>query len=625
MANSAAPDEIQSGGHSGSAVLSEPSVMPSPVRYRPEIDGLRAVAVLAVFIFHFKREWLPGGFVGVDIFFVISGYLITSILIREREHGHFSMVRFYQRRIARLFPAFFTVALATIAGCYLVYSAQDLASAGTGLAAAVLSAENVRVMVQGTYFALPPDSQPFLHYWSLSVEEQFYLFFPSLFLLLYWKAGRRRAAVLAVLFGLSFAACIAVTRIRQEWAFYLLPTRAWELLAGGILAETAEVRRAWNSKVVSWVPAAGLALICVSFFAIDEHSAFPGFVALLPVLGAAFVIAPEVGVFGLAGRVLASSPMTFIGRMSYSLYLWHWPIFSLVDYRFYAESGLLRSLLKVGLSAAASLACYYFIEAPGRIHLNRPANRRIAFAFLCCALVVFIPLGLATRNQYHVNTESRDVAKGGRSFNENARHGSMVLMGDSNANMYGVTVRDLAKELDLKLNVLGVIYFTLPFASGNQPQPALWRDSLAFVSQDRPDFVMMVCNWQMKMGEDKAKLGFALQELERYAKHIILVTEPPEMPEWAGREAIRDGKRPPFREEPARRASRLRANSLVESFRSDKVDVINVESLFLASDGTIPFVNSRGEQLYHNNNHLAVPGANLVKPLLADAIRAHIH
>ena len=208
----------------------------SSLQYRPSIDGLRAVAVLGVFIFHLKREWLPGGFVGVDIFFVISGFLITSILLRDHQRGSFSFGKFYQRRIARLFPAFFTVALVTLLGAFFIYSAQDLASCGANLVAATLSVANLKYLWQGNYFTMSPDAQPFLHYWSLSVEEQFYLLFPALFLFLCVKAHGYRTVILGALCSVSLFVCIWLTFRKPEWAFYLLPARAWELLAGSILA-----------------------------------------------------------------------------------------------------------------------------------------------------------------------------------------------------------------------------------------------------------------------------------------------------------------------------------------------------------------------------------------------------
>jgi peptidoglycan/LPS O-acetylase OafA/YrhL len=205
-----------------------------PAEYRPDIDGLRAIAVLAVFVFHLNRRWLPGGFFGVDIFFVISGYLITSIVRRDCEEGRFRFGRFYQRRIARLLPAFVAVGLATLVGAALVYSPQDLASTGATLSAAAASVANLKFLLQGNYFVLSPDSQPFLHCWSLSVEEQFYLLFPAAFLVLY-----RRPRALIGLCVLSFVCYMALGRVRPEWAFYLLPARGncwWEAFVGHALA-----------------------------------------------------------------------------------------------------------------------------------------------------------------------------------------------------------------------------------------------------------------------------------------------------------------------------------------------------------------------------------------------------
>src|SRR5271166_7057359 len=176
--------------------------------YRPEIDGLRAVAISGVFLFHLNPEWLPGGFIGVDVFFVISGYLITSILYQDLQAGRFSLSKFYQRRIARLFPAFFTVALFTLAATSYVYSSQDFASAGANFVAASLSLANIKCMWQGNYFGISPDAQPFLHYWSLSVEEQFYLFFPITIFLIFRYARRHTVPVLAALGASSLAANI---------------------------------------------------------------------------------------------------------------------------------------------------------------------------------------------------------------------------------------------------------------------------------------------------------------------------------------------------------------------------------------------------------------------------------
>jgi peptidoglycan/LPS O-acetylase OafA/YrhL len=266
------------------------------LEYRPAIDGLRALAVLSVFIFHLNHNWLRGGFVGVDVFFVISGYLITSIIYKECQKESFSLSKFYQRRIARIFPAFFTVALATLAGASFIYSPQDMASAGANLAAAALSVANLKFMMQGNYFEISPDAQPFLHYWSLSVEEQFYIFFPLLLLLLFKFARKHLALALGVLCVGSFVASVVVTYWKPVWAFYLLPTRAWELLAGCLLAVISDhAKPAPEARWPNPLSVFSLGLIIASFLLVHEGNHFPGYWALLPVVGAVGLLMPTRG------------------------------------------------------------------------------------------------------------------------------------------------------------------------------------------------------------------------------------------------------------------------------------------------------------------------------------------
>jgi peptidoglycan/LPS O-acetylase OafA/YrhL len=593
----------------------------STAQYRPAIDGLRAVAVLAVFIFHLNHRWLPGGFVGVDVFFVISGYLITSILLREYEHNTFSLGKFYQRRIARLFPAFFTVGLTTLVGAAFVYSAQDLASCGANLTAATLSVANIKYLLQGSYFTFSPDAQPFLHYWSLSVEEQFYLLFPITLLLLYLKANKYKTVILALLCGASLLGCIALTHTKPTWAFFLLPTRAWELLAGGIVANvSAHQPRSDSTDTKFWasLSLAGLALIAVSLFVIKEGPRFPGYLATLPVLGTVAVLGLGKGSSGLSEWLLSRRPMALIGRMSYSLYLWHWPIFSLVDYRFYLASPPVRIGLKLALSLAATVLCFFLIENPGRVFLNHPRRRRVAFAFLGCALLSFVPLGIAVRKANYLNAEMRDIRDGGLVFNKASKKGSMVLMGDSNGSMYGKVAKTVAYELGFRLNVISVAAGDpLPHSAG--PQPPLWVDSLAVVKRERPDSLVLVCAWQGKLKDDKGRLGIAIRELKQYARRIILITQPPELPELANREAMRNGSRPPFREDPAERAARMESNALVKGFQGGNVRVIDIELLLATDDGGIRFADNNANWLYNDSNHLSGIGADLVK---ADLVKA---
>lgn len=388
--------------------------------YRPDIDGLRAVAVISVFIFHLNHQWLPGGFVGVDIFFVISGYLITSILYNDCKAGKFNLAKFYQRRIARIFPAFFTVALATIVVAAFVYSSLDFASAGANLLAASLSVANIKYMLQGNYFEISPDAQPFLHYWSLSVEEQFYVIFPLLLFFLFRYSRRHLTLVLALLGIGSLFACIKLTQTNPVWAFYLLPTRAWELIAGSLLAITdlAGTADRHARAFLRWLPAAGLLLIGGSFVMIHEGPNFPGWHAVFPVAGAVAIIfsQPDTSPVGSVKKLLSSPPMVAVGKMSYSLYLWHWPVFSLIDYQFYLATDGLRLMMKIGISFFLTFISFRFIETPARIYLNQPRNQRIAYASFVAVLSLSVALGFAIRKTQHINATLADVTNGGLIF-----------------------------------------------------------------------------------------------------------------------------------------------------------------------------------------------------------------
>ena len=286
--------------------------------YRPAIDGLRSVAVVSVLVFHFDRQFLGGGFVGVDVFFVISGYLIGAVLLADIEGGRFSLARFYQRRIARIFPAFAMVIAVTLAFGWLVYSSQDFASLGANAAAAALSVINIKLLFQGNYFALSEDAQPILHYWTLAVEEQFYLTFP-IYLYLVTRLCRRPILVNLCVSGVSFAACIAVTHFNASYAFYLLPTRAWELLAGSSLA-LAEWKGFQigdrHAAIATW---AGMVLLVMSFLAIRQNDQFPGWIAAFPVIGAVLVLSATSSRDLFLVRLLSHPVPVAVGKLSYSL------------------------------------------------------------------------------------------------------------------------------------------------------------------------------------------------------------------------------------------------------------------------------------------------------------------
>lgn len=592
----------------------------SQLKYRPEIDGLRAVAILSVFIFHLDHGWLPGGFVGVDIFFVISGYLISSILYYDCIAEKFSLQRFYQRRIARIFPVLFVVAFATLAGASFIYSSQDLASAGANLVAASLSLANIKYMLQGNYFAISPDAQPFLHYWSLSVEEQFYIFYP-ITLALIFKYGRRHLVLIFSLLSLcSFVSCVIITYVNPVWAFYLLPTRAWELFAGCLLA-ILPLRLANDHRVTtpSYLPALGLLLIGLSFAFLHESALFPGWQAIIPVAGAVALILPHSNSQGWVTKLLSSQIMIKIGKLSYSLYLWHWAVFSLIDYQFYLYPFGVRLAFKIILSVTLALLTFTFVENPARVWLNRPQNYRIAFVGLASILIFCVPLGLIIRNNNYVNASLADVTKGGLAYPGELGAFSVVLMGDSNGSMYGKVMKQICADLGGNLTIISVAAGdSLPQVIGDPS--TLWLDSLAIVKSKKPDYLVIANHWTDKLHDHPDRLIMALNELKPHAKHIVLLNQPPILPAVASRASLRNGIRPPFFEDVETRTERQKVNDFLLSFQSDQISVVDISKYFDSEDGAILFLDEQGKLLYHDSTHLSGVGAEKIREVLKDSI-----
>ena len=304
-------------------------------RFRPDIEGLRAVAVLLVIAYHAQLTAFGGGYVGVDVFFVISGFLITGLLFAELEHtGQVGLTAFYARRARRLLPAAGLVLLCTLVAATWLLPAFRLPSVAGDATAAALYVSNIRFGIQANdYFQLVAPPSPVLHYWSLSVEEQFYIVWPAILLLAYrWPrwvgTPRRRAtAALAILAAASIVAALVLTQVNQPWAFFLLPTRAWELAVGGVLYLALARLERLPSRVAGASVIVGLACVIAAALAFDDGTPFPGTAAILPVAGAGLVIAGGSVVRApLASRGLSIGPLRFVGRISYSLYLWHWPI-----------------------------------------------------------------------------------------------------------------------------------------------------------------------------------------------------------------------------------------------------------------------------------------------------------
>ncbi|MGZ5545528.1 MAG: acyltransferase family protein [Limisphaerales bacterium] len=347
--------------------------------YRPDIDGLHAFAVIAVLLYHADLG-LTGGFVGVDVFFVISGFLISSLILKELEAGTFSLATFWERRIRRIFPALFVMIIAAVVAGWFIFFPDDYWALAQSVLAQALLVANFYFRHLTGYFAAAAETKPLLHTWSLAVEEQFYLLFPLLLLAVYRYRRVQPLKLLLLLLALSFGWSVLQTYQHPAYAFYLLPSRAWELLIGAVIATAGNrlFTHRWLHEAAGFL---GLILITFAMVFYNSQTSFPGLGALAPCMGTALLIISSHREPSIVGKVLSLKPIVFVGLISYSLYLWHWPI--LVYAKYLNPTGLTvttRALLLIA-SAAIATASWQFVETPFRKKLLCRARPQIFRAF----------------------------------------------------------------------------------------------------------------------------------------------------------------------------------------------------------------------------------------------------
>ena len=365
------------------------------LRYREEVDGLRALAVVPVILFHAGFEWFSGGFVGVDVFFVISGYLITTIILSEKSSGRFSIAGFYERRARRILPALIFVILVCLPLAWMWMVPADLRSFSQSVLAVSVFASNILFWKSSGYFDASAEEKPLLHTWSLGVEEQYYLLFP-LFIMLTWKLGQRRQAWFLV--GIA-----AVSLALSEWAwrnqpmanFYLAPTRAWELLVGSLLAFASfsmPLYQRVGDRGAEILSSLGLVLIFGSIVHYDKTTPFPSLYALAPTLGTALILGFASGQTRVA-RMLSTKWVVVLGLISYSAYLWHQPLFAFARLsRADRPSPLLFLTLSMVAIGLAYLSWRY-VEMPFRN--RKKISRRPIFVLSAVGSLVLVLIGLA--------------------------------------------------------------------------------------------------------------------------------------------------------------------------------------------------------------------------------------
>lgn len=497
-----------------------------PSSYRPEIDGLRAVAVVAVVIYHMNPVWLPGGFLGVDVFFVISGYLITMIVRRELASGEFSIRRFYERRARRILPALIVVlAACTITSWYLL-DATEMRAFGQSLLAQLAFASNFLFWHQSGYFSAPAEMMPLLHTWSLAVEEQFYVFFP-VFTLVCWRYARRYFGW--VILGLALLSLyLAHKYVHRDpsGAFYLLPFRGWELLAGAWLAQLdANGRRAEESLGYQIAGLVGLGLVVISFFTATEVMLHPSVRTVPLILGVCLIV--RYGHIGVVQRVLALRPVVGVGLISYSLYLWHWPLLVFIRQLNLGQMPPEMFVWFGVVCLVAAWASWRFVEKPARDRLHVPTAALIiwttvaAISIFTASISAIVFDGFPGRMRYPSTLEAtfvRDPSVGTCLDNDGADEKAdgwfceltdvttgpidFVLIGDSHAYSALPAFRDAAAAK--KVRAIAITDSGCPPLIDIRPHRgdqgetdcvALNRRMVKFVAEEHPRKVFLVAYW----------------------------------------------------------------------------------------------------------------------------------
>ncbi|MDA0811600.1 MAG: acyltransferase family protein [Verrucomicrobia bacterium] len=610
--------------------------------YRPEIEGLRALAVSAVVLFHFKPEWLEGGFVGVDVFFVISGFLITSIIVRQIDAGTFSFKEFWLRRVRRLFPALAVVLTCSVIAGYLTLFGEQWVSLGSQVVSVLLLIGNIEMwQIANDYWGQSAGDVPLLHTWSLAIEEQFYLFFP-LGLVILMKKGSR-IVLLALILALltSLAISIYGTPRSPSAIFYLLPSRGWELLIGSLLGFIL-VRRSHpfqEMRFSSTAATAGLALIAASFFIIDGSTGFPGYKALFPTVGAGLILAFTDSRRGscLATRILSFPACTYIGRISYSLYLWHWPLLVYSQwYSIHPVWGVVASLILASLS-------YHFIEAPFRTNLS--LQRYIPFAAILL-LTIALPIslgkmpskGLPSEISFiadpEASTRGREfeakdlVAEGGNMFGGKAEESpELVVIGSSHARMFGLPFSSYAVETNTRLSMLGCVNLAI---TNLESATSLAR--LKHLEKWKPAIVVVAGRWEAEIEEDEGfetSLRTVLKRIASTCQHCIVLSQVPliettdlsrqNLKKYLVTEYRRTGSLPLLKELAASKEANRVVASVVESLDLPGLQFLSLSEP-LNQDTGIRFIED-SKLLYDDHNHLNNSGAEWVfrqriRPLL---------
>jgi peptidoglycan/LPS O-acetylase OafA/YrhL len=648
------------------------------INYRPDIDGLRALAIMGVLIFHLNGNLLSGGFVGVDVFFVISGFLISSIIDRDLNMGNFSIARFYDRRIRRIVPALFAVICTVVLASWFILLPDNLSSMGKSVRYAAAAISNILFFKEsGNYFndSVNFMSEPLLHTWSLGVEEQFYLVFPLLLWVIYSKVKttRNRLIPLFVLFAASLIASSWVVSVDPMKAFFLLPYRAWELLLGVLIAlgNLPNLRERWNNCIGT----IGMGMIVGSMVLFNHQTQFPGPSALIPSVGAGLLLWTGRQRSAWTCRLLSIKPCVCLGLISYSVYLWHWPLIVLTKYL--TPFNWTIQIYVIAASLVLGYLSWRFVECPFR-NPQLGSRTKVFVGWAISSSILLILSFLIVRSAGFIDRFPSEV-KHYLAFKKNARHWAncatnlskpenskvfgnigvtptFALWGDSHAIAIFPGVEAVAKERGLSFKVYG--YSGLPPVVGIAKQ--VNKDAQNRLNYSQAILDLLVADSSIKMvvlharwstynmgksevGETFVKLyghpNFTQSELDQFyasrikytveklvtgGKKVVLIYPIPELdcniPDLLAKQAL--SGTPVVSSLPCDnfyQRQRFVLETLDSISKSEHVICIKPHEKML-HDGLVT-VQADRQVFYKDSNHLSVAGALNLKSLLGEIFK----
>ena len=621
---------------------------------RPEIDGLRAFAILPVVLFH-AGLGCPGGYAGVDVFFVVSGFLIGGIILRELDSGAFSFAQFWERRTRRILPAFLGLFAILLLIGWVLLPPLDLLGLCDQITAALVGIANFKMLaLTGGYWARPADSLLLLHAWSLAVEEQFYVLMPVLLVMARRWGSRGPLLTMLVLFTVSLSLSLFWSASRYDGNFFLLPSRAWELLLGALGAWSLQQGMGLSRRARSWATWLGLLMIVGAVFWLGPDAGWPDAKTLLPTIGTFLIlISPDTEAKpAMIIRMLSLPPLQFIGLISYSLYLWHWPLIVLVKNYAPDELSAFNRWQLVTASAALAAASWWLVEQPFR---NRSHWVRIRTQpFVIGTIGVWLCLMAATqvvakstglnggtalvpeslqqpRALRNYDVSEFQLQHGGMQFNAREQTPRCLLLGSSHAMAIAPAVEDLSGKYHIPCALFCQNGFTPLFADSNYmkvpDRRQLRRDAFirSYVTQWKPDVVIIAHRWGA--GPDstngyvfESAFSNTVQWLLPRVRHVVVLSQVPELsagpadiPILIQRQYRRYGKLPRLIENPAQ--TRTRHDTLAYFRTYTNLTVIDPDPYFFNADHTVRYFNGHNV-LYCDDNHLNRHGALELEPAL---------